>query len=82
MQSTRTGTHCIVYSFCLSLQGVQDQIDGLTASVDKALKKEMQKSAALCQGQFTELCSQLADRKAQIAAKTEQYQKVGACSNR
>ena len=60
------------------MQGVQDQIDGLAASLNKALKKELQESAALCRGQFTELCSQLADRKAQIAAKTEQYQKVGA----
>lgn len=61
------------------MQGVQDHIDGLTAELGKSLKKEMQETGAVCQAQFAELCNQLADKKAQIAAKTEAYQKVVAC---
>ena len=58
------------------MQGVQDQIDALAASLSKSLKKELQESDAICQAQVAELCSQLQDRKAQITAKTELYQKV------
>lgn len=58
------------------MQGVQDHISGLAAELDKSLKKELQESGALCQAQFAELCSQLADKKAQVTAKTEIYQQA------
>ncbi len=58
------------------LQGVQDQIDALAADLKKCMKKEMQDSGAVCQAQFADLCTQLADKKAQITTKTETYQKV------
>ena len=66
-------------SLALMLQGVQDHIDGLAAELSKSLKKELQESGAVCQAQFAELCKQLADKKAQITAKTEVYQRVRAC---
>lgn len=58
------------------VQGVRDHIDGLAAELSKSLKKELQESGALCQAQFAELCNQLADKKAQITAKTEMYQQA------
>lgn len=61
------------------VQGVQDHIDGMAAELSKSLKKELQESGALCQAQFADLCNQLADRKAQITAKTEVYQKERTC---
>ena len=61
------------------VQGVQDHMDGMAAELSKSLKKELQESGALCQAQFAELCNQLADKKAQISAKTEVYQKEGTC---
>ncbi len=61
------------------LQGVQDQVDALAADLSQSLKKELQESGALCQAQFADLCNQLADKKAQITAKTEMYQKVRPC---
>lgn len=63
------------------MQGVQDHIDGLAAELGKSLKKELQESGALCQAQFAELCNQLADKKAQITAKTEMYQQVCTSPN-
>lgn len=61
------------------VQGVQDHIDGMAAELSKSLKKELQESGALCQAQFAELCNQLADKKAQITAKTKVYQKARTC---
>lgn len=61
------------------VQGVQNHINGLCAEMSKSLKKELQESAALCQAQFEELCNQLADKKAQITAKTEMYQQAWIC---
>ena len=61
------------------MQDVQDHIDGMTAELSKNLKKDLQDSGLLCQAQFSELCNQLASRKAEITAKTEAYQKVLPC---
>ena len=61
-------------TFCV--QEVQDRIDGMATELSKALKKDLQESGMLCQAQFSELCNQLASRKAEITAKTEAYQKV------
>lgn len=58
------------------MQEVQDRIDGMATELSKALKKDLQESGMLCQAQFSELCNQLASRKAEITAKTEAYQKV------
>lgn len=58
------------------VQGVQNHINGLCADLGKSLKKELQESAAVCLAQFKELCNQLADKKAQITAKTEMYQQA------
>ena len=70
---------CFPSLYALMLQGVQDHIDGLAAELGKSLKKELHESSAVCQAQFAELCKQLADKKAQITAKTEVYQQVRAC---
>lgn len=59
-----------------NLQDVQDRIDNMGTELSKALKKDLQESGMLCQAQYSELCSQLADRKAEITAKTAAYQKV------
>ena len=58
------------------MQEVQDRIDGMATELSKAMKKDLQESGMLCQAQFSELCNQLASRKAEITAKTEAYQKV------
>ena len=63
------------------MQGVQDHINAMAAELSKSLRKELQESGALCQAQFAELCNQLADKKAQISAKTEAYQKARVCFN-
>ena len=57
-------------------QEVQDRIDGMATELSKAMKKDLQESGLRCQAQFSELCNQLASRKAEITAKTEAYQKV------
>ena len=61
---------------------MQDHIDGLAAELGKSMKRELQECGALCQEQFAELCSQLAERKAQITAKTDAYQKVPVCPDK
>ena len=55
---------------------MQDHIDALATELSKSLKKELQENGALCQAQFADLCNQLADKKAEITARTEMYQKV------
>ena len=55
---------------------MQDHIDALATELSKSLKKELQENGALCQAQFADLCNQLTDKKAEITARTEMYQKV------
>ena len=66
---------CICNGICC-VQEVQDRIDGMATELSKVMKKDLQESGLLCQAQFSELCNQLASRKAEITAKTEAYQKV------